>query len=271
MLAMALLGSAAPAIKADPGLQRAAAIPLPGEKCHTQGVAARQDRLFVSCVKKKKREAWIYSYSMEQQRRKDGSPVPGAVELAPEANKEVSVKGMYHPSGLDVDPDCLWVAVAHYRAVLARSEVMCLDPRTLEKKRSFTVKDHIGALASMDGKIIGLNWDARDMYTMSPDGRRIEKKPSPTGTAYQDCVSQSRATMVCSGPSRQGREAAVVDTLRRNPETGEWSLEKRTELSRPDVNLGREGFTLIDGRWAFVPEDFPEARLFLFTWASPDE
>jgi hypothetical protein len=36
-------------------------------------------------------------------------------------------------------------------------------------------------------------------------------------------------------------------------------------ISHPGVSLGREGFTVIPGHWAFLPEDFPGARLMIYS------
>jgi hypothetical protein len=227
---------------------------LSGADCHSQGITVKGGRLYVSCVERKNRKALLYSYEWPAR-------FAEAVELSDPLVTDVTRGRTYHPSGLDHDAECVWAALSHYRSFMARSSVICLDPKSLEGKSSFMVDDHIGALAVMGSDLVLMNWDARTFYRYSRKGDRLGRRPSPTGVAYQDCRGMSDTTILCSGKAKGG-EAASVDLLAFDPGSG-WSLSRRTLISRPGISLGREGFTVIAGHWAFLPEDFPGARLMI--------
>lgn len=236
-------------------------ITLPGdEACHTQGIAVTDDHLFVSCVKKKQKKAMLYQYGLPR-----GFPSNSSVFDPPEIT-DLTRDSMYHPSGLDYDGKCLWVAVAHYRQFMASSTVTCLDPKNMSVLESWEVADHIGAVAAMGSEIVAMNWDARHIYRYSKTGAFIGKDRSPSQNAYQDCKGASKNSVICSGKVKiGGKSQAVVDLLVLDPETeSHWRVDKSVLLSHPEVPLGREGFATTPDLWAFLPEDFPAPRLMIF-------
>ncbi|HUT55752.1 MAG TPA: DUF6454 family protein, partial [bacterium] len=171
------------------------------------------------------------------------------------------------PSGLDHDGECVWVAAANYRSFLAQSRVICLDPESLAEESSFMVEDHLGALAVMGDQLVGLNWDAKAFYRFDKKGAFLGKDPSPTGLAYQNCQGLSATSILCSGSiKQQGVWSAAVDLLVFDPSsTSHWRAARRTLISVPSMNLGREAFAVSGNAWLFLPEDFPGARIYAFT------
>jgi hypothetical protein len=229
--------------------------------CHIQGVTVMGDHLFVSCVERFQRKALVHRYDLPGKfPDQDARPFYAPYTL------DVTSGAMYHPSGLDHDDKCLWVAAAHYRSVNAESLVQCIDPDTLDRKSSFTVKDHIGGLAIMGEVIVALNWDAKTFYRFSKTGRLLGEDPNPSGIAFQDCQGVSADSMLCSGSKKvEGETAAVVDLLVFDPNSKpRWTARKESLVMDPKTPLGREGFCAFGPWWIFAPEDFPGARLYAY-------
>ena len=239
----------------------AAVVSLTAEgACHTQGITVAGDRLYVSCVDRARRRGLIYRFRVPE-----GFPT-GTEALAGPMVKDVTAGAMYHPSGLDHDDQCVWVAVAHYRAARAKAKVMCLDPETLEERSSFPVDDHIGTLAVMGETIVGWNWDAKKIYRFTKDGRPLGIDPSSAEVSYQDCKGVSDNEVLCSGPlpAKGKDQPAAVELLTFDPRGPVWSVSRQALIASPGVSLGNEGFSPWGLYWLFLPEDFPHARLFFY-------
>lgn len=231
-----------------------------GRACHTQGVTIAGEWLFASCVDVLRARAMIYRFPLPA-----GFPAQAA-ELSAPVVKDITAGPMYHPSGLDHDDRCVWVAVAHYRKDRARAKVMCLDPATLEERSSFMAEDHLGAIAVMGETLVGWNWDAREIYRFSKEGALLGKSPSPEAVAYQDCKGAG-GQVLCSGPFTAPGDKpppAAVDRLSYDPASSLWSSAREAVIAYPEVSLGREGFCPWNQSWLFLPEDFPRARLFVY-------
>lgn len=229
--------------------------------CHSQGITLTHGYLFASCVERTKRRAYVYRYELRDGWR-------SAEALADPDRADVTVKSMYHPSGLDHDDDCVWVASAHYRSFMARSRVACLDPASLEEVSSFQVDDHIGTLAALGDNIAAMNWDSKNIYLYSKKGELLGKHENPAGIAFQDCRGIDDRNILCSGQGKsgdggKGRDAAAVVLLHYEPAAAKpsWTVSERTEVFNEDIALGREGFDVFDDLWLFLPGDFPEARV----------
>ncbi len=237
-------------------------VPVPGSgKCHTQGIAIIEESLFVSCAEKGARKAWLYRYDLPEGHLEEGA------ELSPPQKLDITQGGKYHPSGLDHDEECLWVAVAHYRPVLAKSKVMCIGPQTMEIRSSFEVNDHIGTLACFDNMLMLLNWDSKNIYLFEKDGRQVGKYDSPEDAAYQDCKGHDGSrTATCSAPLRSSTErGARLDRLsfKSKDDTG-WVVEGKDIIRHHEVNMGREGFTFTKDYRMFLPGDFPSPMLYVY-------
>ena len=240
-----------------------AEIALPGGgTCHVQGVTVMGERLFVTCVDRISRRALLLSYKLPS-----GFPAPTSALPEPE-RKDLTVGSMYHPSGLDHDGKCVWVAVANYRSFMARSKIMCLSPADLSEEKAFEVEDHIGGLAVMGETLLALNWDAKVVYRFSKDGQELGKDKSPGSVAYQDCQGVSDHEVLCSGPEKlpkKGKPAAVVELIGFDPlRKPAWKVEKQFRMVNVNTSVGNEGFAVSGPYWLFLPEDFPKARLIVY-------
>lgn len=231
--------------------------PLPvNEPCHTQGMKIAGDALFVSCVDKERHRARLYRFAW---------PEPAS---APAKAADLTEGNRYHPSGLDRAGDCLWVAVAEYRP-RSSSRVLCLDPESLEPRSSFEVQDHIGALAAPGDRLVGFNWDAREIYLWDSSGRELDRGESPSKAAYQDCKALDAKTIVCSGIKSRGQfffRRGVRDRIQVDPASvaGFRLSERRVirERSRAKHLLTREAMDISGETLYFIPDDFPGADIY---------
>jgi len=220
--------------------------PLEGDTGHVQGIAVDEGRLFLTSVDREARKGRLLEFDAETGKQLR------AVEL--------QTGEMYHPGGIDVDDEAVWVPVAEYRPE-SRSVIQRRLKSSLELAGSFEVADHIGALAVLPEGLLLANWDARKFYLYSRDGKLIWTKPNPNPTRYQD-MKRRYGAIVASGLRGRGAAAqAVVEWL--DPETLR-PLENQV-LGRSDrgVPLTSEGMDYRDGRLYLVPENAP-SRLFVF-------
>jgi hypothetical protein len=163
----------------------------------------------------------------------------------------------YHPGGIQVDGDALWVPLAEYR----RSSSTWIQKRnksTLELISQFAVADHIGCVAVAGGVVWGGNWDAARIYRWRDDGTLIDVRDNPTGTRYQDMKLVDGA-LVASGLRSPGEGA--IDWL--DPETLAVRRRVLTGVTDRQVTYTHEGMTVRDGVLYLLPEDTP-SRLFRF-------
>ena len=160
----------------------------------------------------------------------------------------------FHPGGFDLDGDSIWIPVAEYRPH-SRSVIQRRSRKTLELLASFEVADHIGCLTVIGDHLAGGNWDARQFYEWSFDGKPIGRRDNPNRAHYQE-VKARYGTLVASGTSPE-----VIEWL--DPET----LAPLRSVSAGKTDRGapytREGMDLRDGRLYLLPED-STSRLFVF-------
>jgi len=234
-----------------------AAVPLPPTPgCHTQGMKVMGARLVVSCVDRSEKRAWLYQFAWPD--------LPAAEPVV----KDLTEGRRYHASGLDQGGGCLWLAVAEYRPH-SNSRVLCLDPQTLAPRSSFEVEDHIGALAAPGDRLVGLNWDAKEIYLWDQAGRELDRGKSPFGVAYQDCKAVDPGTVLCSGLKSVGKiffQRGVVDRIQVDPNSvaGFRLLERSLVQERSSAGhlLSREAMDFYHGMFYFIPDDFPGAKIY---------
>jgi hypothetical protein len=163
----------------------------------------------------------------------------------------------YHPGGITVDGDSIWIPLAEYRRQ-SSSVIQRRNRRTLELESQFPVADHIGCVAVAGDRVIGGNWDSREFYVWDREGRPIEKVPNSTGVAYQDMKFTGRR-IVAGGllPDRTGAIAWL--------EFPGFRLVRRIEVGKTDrgVPFTNEGLAAREGELLLLPEDAP-SRLFVF-------
>jgi Family of unknown function (DUF6454) len=108
---------------------------------------------------------------------------------------------MYHPGGLDVHGDDIWIPVAEYRPDSA-SIVYHVDATTFEVEKMFGVDDHVGGVV-MDqgsGRLVGQSWGSRRFYEWTTRGREKDFWLNPSHFIdYQDCEYVAFRKALCSG------------------------------------------------------------------------
>ncbi len=221
---------------------------------HVQGITASTSHLFFSSVHTENRSGMIFRLHRH------------TLEL--ELSRSVEVRQQrFHPGGLSMDGDRLLVPIAEYRGS-GVSTIARLCPDTLAFEHSFEVHDHIGAIARVEHVgFVAVNWDAARFYVLEEgSGRILSEIPNPTAIAYQD-LEWAGDRLSCSGISRSCRSSGRVDVYAvTRPAEGavRLSLERCLPVPRlPDGgSLAREGMTLLDGTLMFLPEDYPNSRLY---------
>jgi hypothetical protein len=218
-------------------------IPLRFDTHHVQGLEITKQFYFVTSVDTKQRQGWLFKVDRQN---------AGLI-----SKKELTNAAFIHPGGIQFDGRYLWIPDAEYKRD-SRTIIYGIDPDSLKIRRSFSVDDHIGAVAS-DGKnhLYGVNWDALCFYTWDLDGNQTNKVDSPTSMAYQD-IKYFGGKLLCSG-NKGGN--SVIDII--DPES--WTLVKRVNLPKDgwEKSLSREGMAF-DGNLYFLPEDGPESNIMIF-------
>jgi hypothetical protein len=145
---------------------------------------------------------------------------------------------VYHPGGIDLYRNHLWVPVAQYRPG-SSAEIDHVDLRTLKVTRRFSVKDHIGGIVydASTGHLVGNTWGSRTFYEWTTSGRQLRTWKNPENLIdFQDCQYVPTAKMACAG----------VTNLPQTPAAGGISAI---------YELG--GIALIDLRKRTVINEFP--------------
>lgn len=216
---------------------------------HVQGLCVSDEAFWISSVERAARRGWIFRVDRRT--------------LAVSGQRELTFAAQYHPGGMQRVGDTVWVAVAEYRP-RSTSRVVRLDAVTLETRGELAVDDHLGAVAA-DGhdRLWAVNWDARQFYQLSGDGRVLAVRDSPTGVAYQD-IEWHEGLLLGVGWLKEGGGRAVVDTI----DPVRWQLLERDvlvgEVASGGRNFGREGFALWRQSYFVLPEDGPRSTVYRF-------
>jgi hypothetical protein len=221
-------------------------VPLQFATYHVQGLDLTEQFYFVTSVDREQRRGWLFKINRQN------AGLNSKIELTDGT--------LIHPGGVQFDGHYLWIPNAEYRRE-SRTMIYGVDPNSLEIRRSFSVDDHIGAIAS-DGKnlLYGVNWDALHFYTWDFDGYQSKKVDSPTSMAYQD-IKYFAGKLLCSGHKDDNSVIDIID-----PDN--WTLVKRIDLPRDGWKntLSREGMTY-NGNLYFLPDDEPDSNIMVFTLA----
>ncbi len=216
---------------------------LKGRTFHVQGIDLDDERLWVTSVEKAASKGYLHVFNL-----KSGEEI---------RTVEIQAGAKIHPGGMAADADSLWIPVAEYRAKSA-SVIQRRDKNTLELLFQFEVADHIGCLAADDSKLIGGNWDSRELYYWDKQGKLLERKSNPTGNRFQD-LKLVGGELVGSGSLQA--TGGTVDWL--DPKT--LALRRRISGGKTDrgVSYMHEGMAIRGGVLYLLPEDGP-SRLFAF-------
>jgi hypothetical protein len=218
-------------------------IPLQGETNHVQGIDTDGTHLWVTSVDRPTGKGFLRIFSLA-----DGHL---------EKSIELQDGDRFHPGGIAVDANSVWIPVAEYRAN-STAVIQQRNKRTLEIEFQFSVPDHIGCVAVTPDLIVGGNWDSRDLYVWDHRGALIRRVASATANAYQD-LKVVAGSLVASGTMAGAKGA--IDWLNLDS----FRLERRLAVLNTDRGepFTREGMSIFNDRLWLLPEDAP-SRLFIF-------
>ena len=212
-----------------------------GPSHHVQGIDVEGGILWVTSVDRTTRTGFLARYDLASGRRL--------------AKAEVHDGARFHPGGIQIDGDSVWVPVAEYRRD-SSTWIERRDKVTLALLARFEVADHIGCVAVADGVVWGGNWDSRHLYRWRLDGTLIDKRTNPTGTKYQD-IKIVDGQLVASGLG--GPDKGAIDWV--DPTTLAVTRRIVTGATDRGVPYTNEGMTVRGESLYLLPEDDP-SRLF---------
>jgi len=213
-------------------------VALEGNTHHVQGIDVRGSRFWLTAVDRTARKGYLFEYDLSTGKRL--------------REVEVQSGAMFHPGGLQLDADSLWLPVAEYR----RESHSRIERRSLENLQvisAFEVDDHIGAVACGKGRLYGANWDARQIYEWNPEGKLLRRRDNPSPVHYQD-MKFIDGSLIASGPG-------FIHWL--DPESLSIRRQIKTGSTDRGVPFTNEGMALAPGSLYLLPEDAP-SRLFEF-------
>ena len=197
------------------------AIPIRFKTHHPQGLVKIGDRLFLSSVE-------VSGSRLPAKASDISSNSISADNLI--ADLTLGEGAIYHPGGIDYDGRHIWVAVAEYRPD-SRSIVYRVDPQTMTRDRSVSIRDHLGAHRArhrrqhVAWRQLGL---ARLLSLAAGTRRAVTNAARPELDAnsshyidYQDCKYRGPARMVCTGVTEIRRHAGVRAVSTRRHRAGE--------------------------------------------------
>lgn len=217
---------------------------------HVQGLCVNDEWFWISSVDKQAKAGWVFRVERRS--------------LRVVAERKLADGARYHPGGMQWRQGELWVPLAEYRPH-STSSVLRLDAMSLETRGEFNVDDHLGAVAAAeDGTLLAANWDARQVYVFTPDGKLLRRVDSPTGVAYQDWEWHGDALYATGQTTIDGAKTAVIDLL-----DGQSLALRKRYLLRGQVrsggsNFGREGLSYFLGKFYLLPEDGPRTTVYEF-------
>lgn len=253
-------------------------VPFPFHTGHVQGIAAREESFFLSSVDMDARSGLLFRISLP------------SGEL--EERRELSIpEDHYHPGGISLWQGRLLVPLAQYTPT-GSTVVLDVDPETLHYQELFRCNEHLGALVQLtDELLVGATWEAELFVFFRSDGTPAGTLRNQSGVAYQD-MEYGDGVLYCSGVERENRRKGRLDSYTVDwhvggaaaggaersdaPGSGDRSggiarngaptLHVRGSIGLPitpsGVSLAHEGMTFFGDELAFLPEDYPESRLY---------
>jgi hypothetical protein len=230
---------------------------LEGELFHVQGLELDGTRIWVTSVDQKNRKGYIHEFDRATGKLR--------------RRLELTDRAKYHPGGISLSGNSIWVPVAELRPNSA-AVLIEIDSDTLKVRRKIHVADHLGCVAASDSKLVAGNWDSKLLYIFDlSDDAQVRIVPNPSRTRYQD-MKFVDGHLVAGGSLTLW--SGAVDWI-------DWPSMKLKRTLRagavgPIRPLGRGGpYTgegmAIEGRDLYVvPEDGP-SRLFHFRLDDGDE
>ncbi len=222
---------------------------LKGELDHVQGIDVDDERVWVTSVNRKAKTGHLHVFNAM-----NGKLINQA---------QIHEGERYHPGGLMADGSALWIPVATYTRQ-GNSTIERRDKKTLKLLNRFFVDDHIGCVAVDGDRLIGGNWDARDIYVWDKTGKQIKRMKNPSRARYQD-MKFAGGFLIASGLLEV---RGTIDWLRLDS----LELARRIQGDKTDrgVCYMNEGMATRAGKLYLLPEDGP-SRLFVFQLDLPDD
>ncbi len=223
-------------------LSQLAVIELKADLDHVQGIAADDSSFWVTSVNRKDKTGHLHHFDS-----RTGKLI---------GQTEIHEGERYHPGGLSLDGDFLWIPVAAYRRE-SEALIQCRDKTTLKQVSQFHVNDHIGCLAVNGEQLIGGNWDSLLLYFWDKQGHLLKKIANPTKTAYQD-IKCREGRLIASGLLDDRGCIDWIDLAAMQPTKRLWG--GNTDRG---VSFMQEGMAVYGDRLFLMPEDGP-SRVFVF-------
>jgi hypothetical protein len=230
------------------GAQLAKVWELQGTLYHVQGMDLDDQHIWITSVDIANRKGYLHQFSRATAKF--------------ERQVELTDGARFHPGGLSLHGDSIWVPVAEYKPH-SSAELVELDKRSLTVKRKIVVGDHIGCVAVTPDALIAGNWGSRQFYVFGRDGKQLRVLDNPSPNQYQD-IKYVDGDLVASG--NLSHTSGAVDWYR-------WPSMKLlrtvhaggTDRGRP---LTGEAMALKGRHLFLVPEDGP-SRIFEFVLNKP--
>jgi hypothetical protein len=144
---------------------------LDGEVFHVQGVDLDEKRIWLTSVDLQARKGYLHVFD-----RATGKLLQ---------RMELTDGARYHPGGISIHGDSIWVPVAELKP-RSSAVLVEIDRNSLSVLRRIPVADHLGCVAVSDHEIVAGNWDSRLLYVFDLQGRLLHVAPNPSATRYQD-------------------------------------------------------------------------------------
>ena len=219
------------------------AVNLQADIHHVQGIDVENGILWVSSVDAQAKAGYVSRFDLASGKLLN--------------QVQVQQGQRFHPGGLTLDQDSIWVPVAEYDRD-GPTTMQRRDKTTLKLKASFTVNDHIGCVAVGPDGLVGGNWDSKILYRWTRKGKELSQTLNPGHTSYQDLKIVDGQLL---GSGNQSKQEGAVEWL----DLRSFQLKKRLRAGQTGRGLTytHEGMTLRNGRLYLLPEDTP-SRLFTF-------
>jgi hypothetical protein len=252
-LALITVGTPALAKHAHPGgiehAQLLDTINLGAPLGHVQGVDLDPAHIWVTSVDTRQKRGYLYEFDRPSGR------LLHQIELTDGPR--------FHPGGLSIDGNSIWVPVAEYRKK-SSAVIEQIDIASLNVVRRIAVDDHLGCVAANGHTLVAGNWDSRRLYLIDLDNDAMRVVPNPNRTRYQDMKFVDGQLVAGGYVNRHGGTIDWIDFpsmhLVRSLHTG--SAGHGAPLSHAQVFTG-EGMAL-QGRDLYVLPDSRYHRLFHF-------
>jgi len=223
---------------------------LSGQLFHVQGVEVDSAHIWVTSADRWSGRGYIHEFD-----RASGKIV---------RRVELTDGPRFHPGGISMHGNSIWVPVAELRAH-SSAVLVEIDKTTMQVRRKIRVADHLGCVAASDRMLIAGNWDSRQLYLFDLTGAQpVRVVRNPTRTRYQDM--KLVGNKLVAGGLLTGRSGAIewidVPTMQvaRSLQTGATT---GTGLFNPAKAYTGEGMA-VEGRDLYlVPEDGP-SRVYHF-------